>query len=82
MLTDKQRWWAEWGLDLAFTVVVGWFLLGAFAAAILMPMVTDPKDPGEIAKALPVLVQAAVTYGCWKLMRSFNWLKGVPPKGG
>lgn len=79
MLTDKQRWWAELALDLLFSVVVGWFLLGAIASAILMPMVIDPKDPGELAKALPILVQIAVTYGAWKLSRSLNWLKGVPP---
>lgn len=82
MLTDKQRWWAEAVLDVLSTWILGWLLLGAIVAAMLQPNVVDGKDPGEIAKAIPVLAQGVVTYGMWKLFRSFNWLKGVPPKLG
>ena len=81
MLNDKQRWWAEAALDLAATVFLGWFVVGAIVGAILVPMVVDPKDPGELATAIPIIAQAGVTYAMWKLFRSFNWLKGTPPSG-
>lgn len=76
MLTSKQRWWAEAVLDVIFTIVVGWFLLGAMAGAIVSP---HDENPGEFAKALPLLVQLAVTYGIWKWVWSFDWLQGSPP---
>lgn len=80
-MNDQTRWWAEWGLDVLFTFIVGWCVLGTIAANMLQPALVGGEEPGEIAKAMPVLAQCAVTYGIWKLARSFNWLKGVPPKG-
>lgn len=77
MLTDKQRWYAEIALDVVATILLGWFVVGALAGALVAPR---GEDPGEFEKALPLLVQVAVTYGMWKLFRSFNWLQGTPPK--
>lgn len=81
-MDDKTRWYAEFALDVVATIVLGWFVVGAIVGAILVPMVVDPKDPGELAKAIPILAQIGVTYAMWKLFRSFNWLKGTPPAGG
>ena len=75
MLNDKNRWYAEWALDAVSTVVLGWFIVGPIVAA-LFPV---PADGGDLVQFVPILIQAAVTYGFWKLFRSFNWLKGTPP---
>lgn len=81
MLTDKQRWYAEAALDLLATVILGWFVVGGIINAMLTPGEPAPgaQPPGEFEKALPLLAQILVSYGIWKLFRSFNWLKGTPP---
>lgn len=78
-MNDKTRGYAEFALDVIATIVLGWFVVGAIVGAVLVPMVVDTKEPGEMAKAIPILAQIATTYGMWKLFRSFNWLKGTPP---
>jgi hypothetical protein len=75
-MTPNQKWWAEAALDVLATFIIGWLILGGICASFF-PV---PADAGEFEKATPWLVRLAVTYGIWKLFRTFNWLKGVPPK--
>ena len=73
-MSPKSKWWAEFAIDGAATFVLGWLLLGGIVAAMLAG-----AGEGELGKAIPVIGRIAVTYATWKLFRSFNWLKGVPP---
>lgn len=79
-MNDNGKWWTEFALDVIATFLIGWLLVGGIAAGIISATMVKGEDPGDLVKFLPVLVQGAVTYGFWKLFRTFNWLKGVPPK--
>lgn len=77
-MSDKNKWYAEMAIDIAATYLIGWLILGGIAASLIHV----GADAGEFGKMMPVLARVAVTYGVFKLLRTFNWLKGVPPKLG
>lgn len=75
-MNDRMKWWAEALLDALATWLLGWLLLGSLVAAMLDP----GKDAGDMGELVPLLGRVVITYAVWKLLRTFNWLKGVPPK--
>jgi hypothetical protein len=74
----KTKWYVEFLLDAVSTWLIGWIALGGIVSGMVSVGI-DP-DGGEFAAALPTVAKVTVTYAVWKLFRTFNWLKGVPPE--